>query len=232
CLVKVEGMPKLQTACSTQVMKGGMVVKVDDADVKAGQEGVMESFLINHPLDCPVCDQAGECGLQDYSFRYRQAAHRFVEERVVNPRKDVSDLIQLNQDRCIMCTRCVRFTREISQSGELEVMRRGNHAEIDVFPGNTLDGNPLAGNVVYICAVGALLDKDFLHKQRVWFLAKHDTICTRCSTGCNISAEENKRKLWRCKPRSTPHVNDYWICDEGRYSYKAANDPGLLGAMY
>jgi NADH-quinone oxidoreductase subunit G len=155
-----------------------------------------------------------------------------VEERLVNPRKDVSDLVQLNQDRCIMCTRCVRFTREITQTGELEVVRRGDHAEIDVFPGHTLDGNPLAGNVVDLCPVGALLDKDFLHKQRVWFLSKHDSICTRCATGCNITAEENKGQLWRFKPRSNPHVNDYWMCDEGRYSYQAANDPGLLAAMY
>ena len=130
-----------------------------------------------------------------------------------------------------MCTRCVRFTREITQTGELEVMRRGNHAEIDIFPGQPVD-NPLAGNVVDLCPVGALLDKDFLHKQRVWFLSGHDSICTRCSTGCNISAEENRGALWRFKPRNNPHVNDYWICDEGRYSYKAANDPDLLSAMY
>jgi NADH-quinone oxidoreductase subunit G len=130
-----------------------------------------------------------------------------------------------------MCTRCVRFTREISQTGELQVMKRGNHAEIDIFPGEPVD-NPLAGNVVDLCPVGALLDKDFLHKQRAWFLSKHDSICTRCSTGCNISAEENRGTLWRIKPRQNPHVNDYWICDEGRYSYKAANDPNLLDAMY
>ena len=130
-----------------------------------------------------------------------------------------------------MCTRCVRFTREISQTGELQVMRRGNHAEIDIFPGEPVD-NPLAGNVVDLCPVGALLDKDFLHKQRAWFLSKHDSICTRCSTGCNVSAEENRGALWRFKPRQNPFVNDYWICDEGRYSYKAANDPNLLQAMY
>ena len=115
----------------------------------------MEYLLINHPLDCPVCDQAGQCGLQDYSYEHGQAVHRFVEERTVNPRKDVSDQIQLNQDRCIMCTRCVRFTREITQTGELQVMRRGNHAEIAIFPGQPLD-NPLAGNVVDLCPVGAL----------------------------------------------------------------------------
>jgi NADH-quinone oxidoreductase subunit G len=224
-------MPKLVPACQTPA-RDLTVLVTNSPKVKEHQRMIMELLLLNHPLDCPVCDQAGECGLQDYSYHFGQANHRFVEERIVNPRKSVSALVQLNQDRCIMCTRCVRFTREISQTGELQVMRRGNHAEIAVFPGHTLDSNPLAGNVVDICPVGALLDKDFLHTQRVWFLSSHDSICTRCSTGCNISADENKGKLWRFKPRSNPHVNDYWICDEGRYSYKAANDPGLLSAMY
>jgi NADH-quinone oxidoreductase subunit G len=186
---------------------------------------IMELLLINHPLDCPVCDQAGECGLQDYSYERGQAEHRYVEERIANPRKDVSNLIQLNTDRCIMCTRCVRFTREITGTAELQVMRRGCHAEIAAFPGVSLDDNPLAGNVVDICPVGALLDKDFLHKQRVWFLSKHDSVCTLCSTGCNISVEENKGRIWRVKPLDNPHVNDCWICDEGRYGYKADSAP-------
>jgi NADH-quinone oxidoreductase subunit G len=228
---EIKMMPKLVPGCQTPA-RDLTVLVTNSPKVKEHQRMIMEYLLLNHPLDCPVCDQAGECGLQDYSYQFGQASHRFVEERLVNPRKDVSGLIQLNQDRCIMCTRCVRFTREITQTGELEVMNRGNHAEIDVFPGHTLDANPLAGNVVDLCPVGALLDKDFLHKQRVWFLAKHDSICTRCSTGCNITTEENKGQLWRFKPRSNPHVNDYWICDEGRYSYKAANDPYLLAAMY
>jgi NADH-quinone oxidoreductase subunit G len=227
---EIKMLPKLVPGCQTPA-KDLTVLVTDSPKVKEHQRMIMEYLLLNHPLDCPVCDQAGECGLQDYSFRYGQSVHRFVEERAVNPRKDVSPLIQLNQDRCIMCTRCVRFTREISQTGELQVMRRGNHAEIDVFPGEPVD-NPLAGNVVDLCPVGALLDKDFLHKQRAWFLTKHESICTRCSTGCNVSAEENRGTLWRFKPRQNPFVNDYWICDEGRYSYKAANDPNLLKAMY
>jgi NADH-quinone oxidoreductase subunit G len=227
---EIKLLPKLVPGCQTPA-KDGTVLITDSPKVKEHQRMIMEYLLLNHPLDCPVCDQAGECGLQDYSFRYGQSVHRFVEERTVNPRKDVSDLIQLNMDRCIMCTRCVRFTREITQTGELEVMRRGSHAEIDIFPGHPVD-NPLAGNIVDLCPVGALLDKDFLHKQRAWFLSKHDSICTRCSTGCNISAEENRGELWRFKPRHNPLVNDYWICDEGRYSYKAANDPNLLAAMY
>ena len=227
---EIKLLPKLVPACQTPA-KDLTVLVTDSPKVKDHQRMVMEYLLLNHPLDCPVCDQAGECGLQDYSYNYGQATHRFVEERIVNPRKDVSDLIQLNQDRCIMCTRCVRFTREISQTGELQVTNRGNHAEIAIFPGQPVN-NPLAGNVVDLCPVGALLDKDFLHKQRVWFLSKHDSVCTRCSTGCNITAEENRGALFRFKPRQNPHVNDYWICDEGRYSYKAANDPNLLASMY
>ncbi|MDG3002814.1 molybdopterin-dependent oxidoreductase [Paludisphaera mucosa] len=229
---EVKMMPKLVPGCQTPA-KDGTVLVTDSPKVREHQRMIMELLLINHPLDCPVCDQAGECGLQDYSYSHGQSTHRFVEERIVNPRKDVSDLIQLNQDRCIMCTRCVRFTREITQTAELQVTRRGNHAEIATFPGVTLDANPLAGNVVDVCPVGALLDKDFLHKQRVWFLTKHESVCTLCSTGCNVSVEENKGKVWRVKPRNNPHVNDYWICDEGRYGYKNGAAPDdLLGAMY
>jgi NADH-quinone oxidoreductase subunit G len=227
---EIKMIPKMVPGCQTPA-RDGTVLVTDSEKVQAHQRMIMEYLLINHPLDCPVCDQAGQCGLQDYSYRYGQSVHRFVEQRIVNPRKDVSDQIQLNQDRCIMCTRCVRFTREITQTGELQVMRRGSHAEIDVFPGHPVD-NALAGNVVDLCPVGALLDKDFLHKQRYWFLDRHESICTRCSTGCSIVAEENKGQVWRYRARYNPHVNDYWICDEGRYSYKAANDPALLGSMY
>jgi NADH-quinone oxidoreductase subunit G len=227
---EIKMIPKLVPGCQTPA-RDGTVLVTNSPKVLEHQRMIMEFLLLNHPLDCPVCDQAGECGLQDYSYEHGQANHRFVEERTINPSKDVSDLIQLNQDRCIMCTRCVRFTREITQTGELEVRMRGHHAEIDIFPGQPVD-NPLAGNVVDLCPVGALLDKDFLHKQRVWFLTKHNSVCTRCSTGCNITAEENKGALWRFKPRFNPHVNDYWICDEGRYSYKAANDLALLSAFY
>ena len=227
---EVKMIPRLTPACQTPA-RDMTVIVTNSPRVKENQRMVMEYLLIHHPLDCPVCDQAGECSLQDFSFDYGQANHRYVEQRIVNPRKDVSDKIQLNQDRCIMCTRCVRFTREITQTGELEVIRRANRAEIDIFPGRPVD-NPLAGNVVDLCPVGALLNKEFLHKQRVWYLTRHDAVCVRCSTGCNIYAEENVGKIWRFRPRFNPHVNDYWICDEGRYSYQAANDPALLGAMY
>ncbi|WZO99748.1 molybdopterin-dependent oxidoreductase [Isosphaeraceae bacterium EP7] len=227
---EIRMVPKLVPGCQTPA-KDGTVLVTDSPKVVEHQRMIMELLLLNHPLDCPVCDQAGECGLQDYSYSNGQAVHRFVEERVVNPRKEVAETIQLNADRCIMCTRCVRFTREITHTGELQVISRGSHAEIDIFPGHPV-ANALAGNVVDLCPVGALLDKDFLHKQRVWFLSKHDGVCTRCSTGCNISSEENRGEIWRFKPRNNPLVNDYWICDEGRYSYKSANDPSLLTAMY
>lgn len=227
---EIKMVPKMVPGCQTPA-KDGTVLVTNSTKVEQHQKMIMEYLLINHPLDCPVCDQAGQCGLQDYSYEYGQASHRFVEERIVNPRKDVSDLIQLNQDRCIMCTRCVRFTREITRTGELQVMNRGNHAEINIFPGVPID-NPLAGNVVDLCPVGALLDKDFLHKQRAWFLSKHETVCTRCSTGCNNYSEENRGQLWRFRARYNPAVNDHWICDEGRYSYKSANDPNLLVGMY
>jgi NADH-quinone oxidoreductase subunit G len=227
---EIKMVPKMVPACQTPA-KDGTVIVTDSEKVREHQRLIMEYLLINHPLDCPVCDQAGMCGLQDYSYEYGQAVHRFVEHRNVNPRKDVSAQIQLNQDRCIMCTRCVRFAREITQTSELEVMRRGDHAEIATFPGRPLD-NPLAGNVVDLCPVGALLDKDFLHKQRFWFTTKHETLCTRCSTGCNTVSEENRGALWRTRARNNPEVNDYWICDEGRYTYKSANREDLLSAMY
>lgn len=229
---EIKMMPKLVPSCQTPA-KDGTVIVTDSPKVAEHQRMVMEYLLLNHPIDCPVCDQAGECSLQDYNQHHNgQSSHRFVEEKIVNPHKDVSDTIELNQDRCILCTRCVRFAREVTQTAELQVMRRGSHAEIDIFPGQTMDENPLAGNIVDLCPVGALLDKDSLHKQRVWFLSKHKSICTLCSTGCNISSEENKGRIWRLKPRHNPHVNDFWMCDEGRYGYKAANDPGLLSAMY
>ena len=227
---EIKMFPRLVPSCQTPA-KDMTVVVTKSPKVAELRRMVMECLLMHHPLDCPVCDQAGECSLQDFSFDYGQASHRYVEERIVNPRKSVSDRIQLNQDRCILCTRCVRFAREITQTAELQVIRRANRAEIDIFPGRPVD-NPLAGNVVDLCPVGALLDEDFLHRQRAWYLSKHDTICTRCSTGCNIYAEENRGRIWRFRPRFNPHVNDYWICDEGRFSYKAAHEEGLLEAMY
>ena len=215
-------MPKLVPSCQTPV-RDGMVVRFDSDKVRDNQRSSMEYFLLNHPLDCPVCDQAGECYLQDYSFRFGSSASRMVEEKLKNPKKDIGPQTLLYQDRCVMCTRCVRFTDEIAGTGELAVVNRGSRAEIDVFPGIPLD-NKLQGNVVDICPVGCLLDKDFLFKQRVWHLKGTDSICPGCSTGCAVRVDHANDVVHRLKPRFNPEVNDYWICDEGRFGWKYTHD--------
>ncbi len=223
CMVEIEGMPKLQAACSTQVMKDGMVVKTASPNAAEAQRAIMEFLLINHPLDCPICDQAGECGLQDYSFKHGQAFSRFrFEEKRTYPEKERIPLgpsVLLNMNRCIQCTRCIRFTQEISKTGELAFFERGSHAEIGTFPGKPLD-NPLAANVVDICPVGALTSTRFRFTERVWNLDRRPSICTGCDAGCNITIEHRRGSIKRYKPRFNPEVNDYWICDFGRGSYE------------
>jgi NADH-quinone oxidoreductase subunit G len=206
--------PTCQTACID-----GMVVYTDSPKAVANQKAVMEYLLINHPLDCPVCDQAGECYLQDYSYEYGRGVSRFEEAKVKNPKKDLGPTILLYSDRCIMCTRCVRFTREVAGTSELLVAGRGNREEIDVFPGQALD-NPLAGNVVDLCPVGALLDKDFLFAQRVWFLKETPSIDGITASGDNISVHHNDGKVYRLKPRTNMAVNKWWITDEVRHGWK------------
>jgi NADH-quinone oxidoreductase subunit G len=222
CLVKVEGMPKLQTACTTQVMKDGMEVMFDHPEVAEAQEGIMEFLLINHPLDCPICDQAGECGLQDYSFKHGQAFSRFqYEEKRTYPGRERIPLgpnVMLNMNRCIQCTRCIRFTEEISGTGELGFFQRGARTEIGVFPGKVLD-NDLSANVVDVCPVGALTSSEFRFSERVWYLDKKPSICTGCDVGCNITVEHRKGSIKRLKPRVNTEVNDYWMCDFGRGTY-------------
>ncbi|MHC4181310.1 MAG: NADH-quinone oxidoreductase subunit G, partial [Planctomycetota bacterium] len=181
------------------------------------------------PLDCPICDQAGECYLQDYSYKFGTASSRMVDPKQVNPKKDIGPHTLLYSDRCVICSRCVRFTAEISGTHELCVTDRGSRAEIDVFPGRPLD-NPLQGNVVDICPVGALLDKDFLFKQRVWFLQSAPSICPGCSTGCAIRIDANDDVVHRLKPRYNPGVNDWWMCDEGRFGWKYVHDPDRVTA--
>jgi len=223
CLVEVEGIPKLVPSCQTPV-RDGMVVHSRSPKAVANQKQVMEYLLINHPLDCPVCDQAGECTLQDYSYEYGRSQSRFQEDKAKKPKKDVGQNIYLYSDRCIMCTRCVRFTREISGTSELYVDGRGNKTEIDIFPGKPCN-NKLAGNVVDICPVGALLDKDFLFKQRVWLLRQAPSISPVDSGGENIFLEYNDGIVWRIKPRYNPDVNTWWISDDTRYAYKIIQDP-------
>lgn len=226
CLVEVEGLPKLVPSCQTPV-RDGMVVFTNSPKAIANQKQVMEYLLVNHPLDCPVCDQAGECYLQDYSYAYGRSQSRFEEDKHKKPKKDIGLNVLLYNDRCIMCTRCVRFTREVSGQSELYVDGRGHKEEIDIFPGKPLD-NKLSGNVVDLCPVGALLDKDFLFKQRVWLLKQAPSISPADSGGENIYIEYNECVIYRIKPRYNPQVNTWWISDDTRYSYKPIHDPTRL----
>jgi NADH-quinone oxidoreductase subunit G len=226
CLVEVEGIPKLVPSCQTPV-RDGMVVHSTSPKAVANQKAVMEYLLINHPLDCPVCDQAGECYLQDYSYVYGRTESRFEEAKAKKPKKDVGEHVLLYNDRCIMCTRCVRFTREISGQGELYVDGRGHKEEIDIFPGRPLN-NKLSLNVVDLCPVGALLDKDFLFKQRVWLLKETPSISPVDSGGENIYLHHNEGIIYRVKPRYNADVNKWWISDDTRHSYKAVHEKSRL----
>ena len=211
--------PKLFPGCQTPV-KDGTVIVSDSKKVRDAQKATLEYLLLNHPLDCPVCDQAGECGLQDYSYEYGRGYSRLQEPKNLKPDKDyIGDQITLFTDRCIMCTRCVRFTREISGTAELQVTSRGTHEEIDIFPGIPCD-NKLAGNVVDLCPVGALCSKDFLYEQRVWWLKSADSVCPDCSAGCSIKVDQNNETVFRLKPRSNPQAQGSFMCDEGRFGWK------------
>lgn len=211
--------PKLVPGCQTPV-KDGTVIISDSPKVKAAQQATLEYLLLNHPLDCPVCDQAGECGLQDYSYEYGRGYSRLQEPKNIKPDKDyIGDQITLFTDRCIMCTRCVRFTREVSGTAELQVSSRGSHEEIDIFPGEPCN-NKLAGNVVDLCPVGALCSKDFLYEQRVWWLKSKKSVCPDCSTGCSINVDQNNDTVYRLKPRYNPKAQGSFMCDEGRFGWK------------
>jgi NADH-quinone oxidoreductase subunit G len=226
CLVEVEGIPKLVPSCQTPV-RDGMVVHSKSPKAIANQKQVMEYLLINHPLDCPVCDQAGECLLQDYSYQYGRSQSRFEEDKVKKPKKDVGEHILLYSDRCIMCSRCVRFTREISGTSELYVDGRGDKEEINIFPGKPCN-NKLAGNVVDLCPVGALLDKEFLFKQRVWLLQSTPSISPADSGGENINLDHNEGRIYRIRPRYNAQVNQWWISDDTRYSWKPVHADNRL----
>ncbi len=223
---KLEPIPKLLPTCQTAA-GDGQVVFTESPKAIANQQSVMELLLINHPVDCPVCDQAGECYLQDYSYQYGRGVSRFHEQKLKQPKKDLGPRVLLYMDRCIMCTRCVRFTQEVTGTSELLVDGRGAHSQIDVFPGIALD-NELSANVIDLCPVGALLDKDFLFQQRVWFLRKTPSIDGLTSSGDNITIEHNKGRVYRVKPRTNPDVNTWWITDEVRYGWKFIHDETRL----
>ena len=236
CLVEMVGMPKPMPACSTEVMelpeakkiedKYDAVIRTDSEIAHTAQRSVLEFLLLNHPLDCPICDKAGECKLQDYSFDYGNDHSRFVETKRIPEKKDLGPTIELYTSRCIMCTRCVRFTQEVTQTEELKVTERGWHEEISVLPNHPLD-NKMMGNVVDLCPVGCLIDKREKFEGRVWNFHQTDSICPGCSKGCNthvdvmkpekLNLEELIDKVYRVRPRENMDVNQWWICDIGRY---------------
>jgi NADH-quinone oxidoreductase subunit G len=223
---KVAMQPRLVPACQTPA-RDGTVVLTESEKVKENRRAVEEYLLLDHPVDCPICDRAGECYLQDYYYLHGRSQRRDLPQPFTSRRKDLGPEVTLFIDRCVMCSRCVRFTREVSGTGELQVIERGNRAEIDVFPGLPID-NKLSGNVVDLCPVGALCSCDFLYKQRVWFLRSHRSVCTRCATGCSITIDENHGTIYRLKPRYNPETNDWWMCDEGRLGYRYVHSPDRL----
>ncbi|HIF31081.1 MAG TPA: ferredoxin [Planctomycetaceae bacterium] len=215
-------VPKLVPACQTPATDGTVFI-TDSEKVRAARALVEEDLLIRHPIDCPICDKAGECHLQDYHFEHGREERRADLQPFTSRRRSLGDTVTLFVDRCVMCSRCVRFCRETAGTSELMVVNRGTHEEIDVFPGFPLD-NKMSGNVVDLCPVGALGDKDFLYQQRVWFMKGHDHVCGGCSAGCSIRVDENQDRIYRIKPRENQQVNQWWICDEGRYDWHYIHD--------
>ncbi len=228
CLVQVEGMGKLQVSCNTFVGevhpdrkvdgKYDMVVHTQNDLVIQERKNILEFLLLNHPLDCPVCDQAGECYLQDYSFKFGNAHSRFEEDKRVRPNEYLGSQIVINQNRCILCSRCVRFTQEISGTSELFVEARGYNSKIAVLEDKPLD-NLLAGNVADICPVGALLSTDYIHKNRIWNMEQKPSVCQDCSVGCNVDVFSQKNQIFRLTARENQDVNGYFMCDIGRYGF-------------
>jgi len=225
CFVEVEGMPRLVTACSTPV-KDGMKIFTASDRVKEARAAVMEFLLENHPLDCPVCDQAGECYLQDYSFEHGLDTTHMVDERRTYPgleRRMIGPHVVQNQNRCIHCTRCIRFTQEISETHDLTMKSRGNHQYIDTFDGEPYD-NPWSACAADVCPVGALTVKEFRFRARVWHLEETPSICPGCSIGCNIDVGHHRRVVHRFTPRENPEVNGWWMCDYGRFLADGLNE--------
>ena len=218
CLVEIDKMPKLQIACNSKVNEG-MVVKTHSPQVLEARKAIMEFLLINHPLDCPICDQAGECQLQNYYMEHSLMESHFLERKEHDRKREAfGPHVLFDAERCIKCTRCVRFLEEVTRSDELTVANRGDRSTITLFPGKILD-NPLSANVNDICPVGALTDRDFRFKVRVWYLKTTPSICPGCSTGCNITIGSHQNRIARFRPRINESVNSHWICDEGRYSF-------------
>src|SRR5262245_6584913 len=227
---KITKSPRPAIACATPV-GNGMEIYTNSPAVKQMREGVLEFLLINHPLDCPICDQAGECKLQEYSVEFGKAESRFVEKKVHKPKRvDLGPRIVLDDERCILCTRCIRFTKDIVGDDALGIVNRGSHNTLTAFPGKSFDNNYTL-NTVDICPVGALTSKDFRFKMRVWFLKETKSICTSCATGCNIVIGSRQEKIYRYEPRENEAVNSCWMCDYGRVNYKWIGREERLGEI-
>jgi len=226
CLVEIEGLPKLELACSTLV-RDGMKVSTKSEQVVEARKGVLEFLLAEHPLDCPICDKAGECKLQDYYEEYGFFESQYKETKEKRAKKvEIGKNLIHDKERCILCTRCVRFLREVTQTQELGVLSRGLHSEVDIYDGVLVDNN-YSGNLADICPVGAITDTDFRFKTRSWFLESGESICPLCSRGCNIIIEYHPgfarfpvpKRVYRIKARENQAVNGFWMCDLGRYGY-------------
>lgn len=216
---KIAKSPRPAIACATPISPG-MEIYTNTPGVDQMRKGVLEFLLINHPLDCPICDQAGECKLQEYSVEYGQSESRFIEPKVHKPKRvDLGPRIVLDDERCILCTRCIRFTRDIVGDDALGIVNRGSYNTISAYPGNQFDNNYTL-NTVDICPVGALTSKDFRFQMRVWFLKETKSLCTSCGTGCNIVIGSREEKIHRYEPRQNDAVNSTWMCDYGRLRYK------------
>lgn len=226
CLVEVEGRPKLELACST-IVQEGMTIHTQSETVREARRSVLEFLLAEHPLDCPICDKAGDCQLQDYYQEHGLFDSQFKENKERKTKKvPLGKNLILDRERCILCTRCVRFLKEITRTGELGVFQRGLHSEIDYFPGQPVDNN-YSGNLAQLCPVGAITDKDFRFQTRTWFLQSRPSVCPHCSRACSIYIDyhaglprvELDKYVYRIRARENPEINDYWICDFGRYNY-------------
>jgi NADH-quinone oxidoreductase subunit G len=237
CMVDIDKTPRPTIACNTQAADG-MVVQTDTERVKESRRSMMEFHLINHPLDCPVCDQAGECWLQIYYMKYGLYDPRMTDEKVHKPKAvPLGPHVILDAERCILCSRCVRFCDEVTGTGELGIFNRGDHSEIGLFPGRDLVNN-YSANVVDICPVGALTDRAFRFQVRVWYLDTAKSVCPGCARGCNIEVHTNRRRphhaegrrVARLKPRYNAEVNAWWLCDVGRYHFGFVDGPTRLTA--
>ncbi len=231
CMVESNRSPKPIISCSERIAEG-LEIETESEKAVDARNSVMEFQLINHPLDCPVCDKAGECVLQDHSYEHGPDRSRFVEDKNIRHTKELGPTIDIWGNRCIVCTRCIRFCDEISGTGELCVVERGDRSVVDVFPGVPID-NSMAGNTVDICPVGALISSDFKFEARVWNMEKSSSICGGCSRGCNIEVETLDGFVKRMTPRENMDVNEWWICDHGRYGWRHLYaDSRLEGAQH